>query len=317
MPAAAASSSRDSDSSPLRGAATMEALSEVRDDTRIQITLPPGARRTPVRARLALAGQAQHSAFARPEGNFHVEAPASGKLDTAPPAPQHLVERHEQLGLDIVAGNRDAYAASSASAGPPRGPSEERAEEVAEAPHVLPLARIDGSPFSPGRGCEVHAALPVLAESVVFGALVRIAQDFVGLVDLLEPLGGLGPLGRGLQVGMVLPGELSIGPFDLLGCRGARHAQHLVVVAELYRHGLAGSSSLATTTWAGRSNPSSSRQPRRTSRATVPGSTSSEGTVPMASWSFGSKGCPTVSTGIAPASRRAFRNRRWVAATPS
>jgi hypothetical protein len=55
---------------------------------------------------------------------------------------------------------------------------------------------------------EVHPALPVRAERVVLGALLRIAQNLVGLVDLLEPLGRGGAVGRGLQVGMVLPREL-------------------------------------------------------------------------------------------------------------
>src|SRR5262249_13540947 len=142
---------------------------------------------------------------------------------------------------------------------------------------------------------------------------------FVGLVDLLEALGGARTLGGGGQVGMVLAGELPVGALDLLGGRRARHAQHLVVVAELHRHGRSATSwgAVATTTCAGRSSSSPSRQPRRTSRATVPGGRPSAGTVATASWTLGSNGRPTPSMGSAPASRSAARKRRWVAATPS
>ena len=105
----------------------------------------------------------------------------------------------------------------------------------------------------------------------------------MGLVDLLEPLGSLGALGGGLKVGMVLPGQLAVGALDLLCGRRARHAQHLVVVAELHRHEPAASRGAATTTWDGRSSSSPSRQPRRTSRTTNPGSTLPDGMVATAS----------------------------------
>ena len=48
-----------------------------------------------------------------------------------------------------------------------------------------------------------------MAEAVIGGALLRVAQDLVGLVDLLEF-----PLGRvvaAVAVGMVLHGELAEG----------------------------------------------------------------------------------------------------------
>ncbi len=86
---------------------------------------------------------------------------------------------------------------------------------------------------------------------------------------------------------MVLARELAVRPLDLLGRRRPRDAQHLVVVAELHRHGSISLRAVATTTWAGRSNSLPSRQPRRISRTTVPGSAPSAGTVATASCTSG------------------------------
>ena len=68
-----------------------------------------------------------------------------------------------------------------------------------------------------------------MAELVVGGALLRVLQDLVGLVDLLEPL--LGRLVARVAVRVVLHGELAEGPLELgfLGALG--HAEDLVVVA--------------------------------------------------------------------------------------
>src|SRR4030095_7505858 len=104
-------------------------------------------------------------------------------------------------------------------------------------------------------------------------------QDLVGFVDLLEPLSGLGSLGGGLEVGMVLARELTVRALDVVSARRARHAQHLVVVAELHRHESDASRGAATTTWAGRSSSSPSRQPRRTSWTMIPGLTLPDGMV--------------------------------------
>ncbi len=57
------------------------------------------------------------------------------------------------------------------------------------------------------RRTEIRALLPVRAQLVVLLALFRIAQDFVGFVDLLEFfLGDFFVLG---DVGMVLPREFA------------------------------------------------------------------------------------------------------------
>jgi hypothetical protein len=87
-----------------------------------------------------------------------------------------------------------------------------------------------------GRRTEFRAGFPVRAEFVVFFALVRVGENFVGLVDLLEFFLGLFfVLG---DVGMKFPRELAEGFFDLLRGRGARHAEALVVIFKLNGHRL-------------------------------------------------------------------------------
>ena len=77
--------------------------------------------------------------------------------------------------------------------------------------------------------------LPVRAEGVVFLALLGIAEDFVGLVDLFELLlGGLFVL-RGVRV--VFPGEPAKGFLDVVSAGIAGHAYRGVVVCELGWHG--------------------------------------------------------------------------------
>src|SRR4029077_16913858 len=79
------------------------------------------------------------------------------------------------------------------------------------------------------------AALPVRSEFVVLLALGRIAEDLVGLVDLLEA--GLGLLVVGIEVGMMLAGEFAVGRFDF-GIRSAAFdAQGFVVVAKFHLNG--------------------------------------------------------------------------------
>jgi hypothetical protein len=69
----------------------------------------------------------------------------------------------------------------------------------------------------------------LVAEAVVGGALVGVAQDFVGFLGLLELLLGLGVVR--IAIRMVLHGQLAIGLLDLFFGGVAIHAQDLIVVA--------------------------------------------------------------------------------------
>ena len=68
-----------------------------------------------------------------------------------------------------------------------------------------------------------------MAEAVVGGPLLRIAQDRVGLVQFLEPGLGLGI--AGIAVGVVLHGELAEGDLQLSLGAGPFHRQDFVIVA--------------------------------------------------------------------------------------
>ncbi|MCY1247425.1 hypothetical protein D9M72_607540 [compost metagenome] len=73
--------------------------------------------------------------------------------------------------------------------------------------------------------------LAVLAQLVVFGALFRVAQCFVGLVGLFELVF------RVLfftDVGVILAGELAVGGLDRLVIRRGLDAKYLVVVFEIH-----------------------------------------------------------------------------------
>ena len=117
--------------------------------------------------------------------------------------------------------------------------AEEDAEEVRELAGVAAgaelIADVAGATESAERASAGRAGgaspadlLPVGPELVVLAPLVRIAEDLVGLVHLLEAT--LGGLVTGLGVRMVLAGELSVGLLDLGRRRRPGHAQDGVVI---------------------------------------------------------------------------------------
>ena len=119
------------------------AVARMRNQPQVKVEI---ARRSAADARLSLAGQAQHGALARADRDVHVEAPAAGERDAAPAAPQQILEHHRQLGLDVAARDGDPHASLSPASGTL---PEERGEEVAEPPRVLPLPGIRGAPLGP------------------------------------------------------------------------------------------------------------------------------------------------------------------------
>src|SRR5438093_1566994 len=120
-----------------------------------------------------------------------------------------------------------------------------RAELVADAPRPRPARVAEGEARKRSAGPErvspagrparrragASVGFPVAPALVVLGALARVRQDRVRLVDLLEPL--LGTLVAGVLVRMALAGKLAKGLLDLGLGRGPRHAEGPVVVLEL------------------------------------------------------------------------------------
>lgn len=92
-------------------------------------------------------------------------------------------------------------------------------------------------------GTGIEGAVAVL---IVGGALLGIAEDFVGFADFLEFF--LGGFVAGIFIGMVFNGEFAVRLFDVVDAGAAFDTEHFVVIA--FGHGFHGF--LATTTIAGR-----------------------------------------------------------------
>lgn len=85
---------------------------------------------------------------------------------------------------------------------------------------MKPTAGLLGSPI--GRRLKSTRLVPVRPELIVSLAFFRIAQDFIGLVDLLKFLFGLlFILG---DVGMIFSGQLAEGTADLVLLRSLWNA---------------------------------------------------------------------------------------------
>ncbi len=135
-------------------------------------------------------------------------------------------------------GQSHAQAVPPLGAGPGPGPAaeaspEEAAEDVPQVPEVK----------APVKPAAVAAVLSGVAgvhsgetELVVPGALAGVAEDLVGLVDLLEA--PLGALVAGVHVRVVLLGQLPVSLFDFRVRGGLLNAQDLVVVSLVFGHSL-------------------------------------------------------------------------------
>src|SRR5262249_60795287 len=77
-----------------------------------------------------------------------------------------------------------------------------------------------------------------MAETIVGGALLRVLEDVVGLVDFLEVM--LAILVPGIAVGVIFHRELAKGGLHVRLARAAGHAQHFVIVALRHRNPLLG-----------------------------------------------------------------------------
>ena len=109
--------------------------------------------------------------------------------------------------------------------------AEEGGENVAQI-HIIKAAEAAAkAATATGSKVRIHPCMAVL---VIALALRGVAQHLVGLVDLLEP--GLGLLVAGIQVGVVLLGQLAVGLLDLIVRGGAVYAQHLVVISFIFCH---------------------------------------------------------------------------------
>ena len=222
----------------------------------------------------ALAGDAQALAVADAGGDFHLVSLGEGNLARAAAvgtyapafgpgavafgaegvAPQadgthravhRLLQRHHEHRLDVLAASGLGFV-QAAAPGRAAAPAEKLLEEIAEAgaAEFKTFARIRraGPPavgpigWAAGRGPEPGAFLPIGAQFMVLLAFLRVAEDFVGLVDGLEfLLGGLLVFFLG-DIGVVLTGQGAEGLANLVGAGGARDAESLVIIFKFNRH---------------------------------------------------------------------------------
>jgi len=154
-------------------------------------------------------------AFLRPAAGTGLAALQDPEFDFLVRALDGLLKGQAQVVAQIRPG------LGSATPGRPAGgrrAAEEGIEDVAEATE----------PLEPGAS---PAARPVYAgptKGVVALPSLRVGQDLVGVVDLLEPLLGLR---LRVDIGVPLLGELAEGALDISVARAALDAEHLVEVA--------------------------------------------------------------------------------------
>ena len=139
--------------------------------------------------------------------------PCTSEVDPHPG--QDVVETHRASWRGRAATGRRAGAVGAHAL------AEEDSEEIGELAGVGgPELVADVAAAEPvkrsamrSRGAGLADRLPVRTELVVLLALGGIAEDLVGLVDLLEP--ALGSRIARLCIGVMLPGELAEGLLDL------------------------------------------------------------------------------------------------------
>jgi hypothetical protein len=123
-----------------------------------------------------------------------------------------LDQRQDHAGLDVGAVGRGAPAAAA------RHP-EDVAEDVREGREDV--AHVAEAAAHAGVGAGV-------AEAIVAGPLLRLAEDLVGLGGLLELVLGLGVAWISIRV--QLHGQPAVGALELAGVDVARDTQHFVVI---------------------------------------------------------------------------------------
>src|SRR5207244_6170410 len=111
---------------------------------------------------------------------------------------QRFLQRDHDVGLDIASALRHGAALSEPAEGRPTTTAPEECFEKIAEPGPAEL-KFDTTVFAaaPAESAGLPAAplrrrlkptwlIPILAQLIVFPALLRIAYDFVGLVDLLK-----------------------------------------------------------------------------------------------------------------------------------
>ena len=140
-----------------------------------------------------------------------------------------FLKGQDDVGLDIVALARGVGVGAAGTAETAKATAAEQiAEDIAQVNTAAETAAKAATEATAGLAGPIVGIDPSETELVIALALVRVGKNIVGLVDLLELF--LGVLIAGVQVGVVLFGQLAVGAFDL-GIGGVfADPQHLVVI---------------------------------------------------------------------------------------
>ena len=197
----------------------------------------------------ALAGQADHLAFAHSLGDAYIEI-VLGQYHTAAVVLARRTQGNgpgvaavgglqveQDLGMMIVAPGPESAARAEAAAPRAAHAAKEFGKEIAEV-RGLGGGKSTAAELEPGvpvRWRPEFLSLPVVAaQLVVGGALLGIGEHRIGLVDLPHSLLGIRLLG---DVRMVLARQLAKRLLDLVGAGIPGDAQNLIVVLEFHRCG--------------------------------------------------------------------------------
>ena len=138
----------------------------------------------------------------------------------------------------FLEGNGQTHPQALAPLGTGAGPgpaseasAEKAAENIAQVAEVKAAIEAPAVPAVLGGVVGVHARK---AELVIPCSLVAVAENLIGLIDLFEP--GLSRCVAGIQVRVVLLGQLAVGFFDIRFRRALLDAQNLIIITFLIRH---------------------------------------------------------------------------------
>ena len=160
---------------------------------------------------------------------------------------QRFFKRDQNVGFDIRSALCGCFAsAESTECRAAAAAAEKSFEKIAEpsptefklhaaATVTTPLIKSSTGLTAPlRRRLESARLVPVGAELIVFLALLRVAQDFVGFIDLLKFFfGGFFVLG---DVRMIFPRQFPKRASDLIVRRRFGNAECFVIISELHRH---------------------------------------------------------------------------------
>ena len=164
-------------------------------------------------------------------------------MDRARRTVQDFVQRHQDVALDILAALGECLAShaippcSAETTGWTTATAEELLEEIAEARAIEMEFRsiFVTSTESALRRCRLpFRMVPVCSQLIILSPFLRVAEDFVGLVDFLELCFGRRFVFGNVRV--ILAGELAECLLDFLAAGVSSHAEDVVVVLEFNGH---------------------------------------------------------------------------------